>query len=223
MSVSDLNKGIEALDVVKRFRRGRDEVVLGFPDFRLAAGEHAVVTGPSGSGKTTLLHLLAGLLTTSEGTLRVAGQVLAELSESERDLMRASSVGYAFQDFHLLEGYTALENVMLGLAIAKVPVGERRTRAKDALTAVDLEARFHHLPRRLSTGERQRVALARAISHKPRLLLADEPTAHLDRARGEQAVKLLQTSADHLDAILVVATHDPAVISTFATQIEVRS
>lgn len=209
--------------MVHRFKRGREAVVLAFPDFRLEAGEHGVVVGPSGSGKSTLLHLLAGLLVASSGLIEVAGRTLSELKESERDVLRACNVGYVFQDFHLAQGYSALENVILGLGIAQVPAAERRARAAEALRAVDLGSRIHHYPRQLSTGERQRVALARATAHRPTLLLADEPTAHLDHGRSEQALRLLKARADEFGATLVVATHDPLVVRSFKTRITVAA
>jgi putative ABC transport system ATP-binding protein len=206
---------VELRGVRHVFRREREPVGLSFQDLDLARGEHAVVVGPSGSGKTTLLHLLAGLLVASAGTVRVAGRDLATLSEAGRDRYRAASVGYVFQDFHLIDGYTALENVVVGLGLAGVRGADRVGRARRALERLGLGARLHHLPRRLSTGERQRVALARAVAPAPSLLLADEPTAHLDRARASDAMALLREVAVDLDAVLLVATHDPWVVEGF--------
>jgi putative ABC transport system ATP-binding protein len=213
---------VEVREVRHSFRRGRDAVRLTFPDVDLAPGEHAVVIGPSGSGKTTLLHLLAGLLVASEGTVKVAGRDLATLTEAGRDRFRAASVGYVFQDFHLIDGYTALENVVVGLGLAGVRGAERVPRARRALERLGLGARLQHPPRRLSTGERQRVALARAVAHAPALLLADEPTAHLDRARASDAMALLREVAVELNAVLLVATHDPWVVEGFARRVEMR-
>lgn len=213
---------VELRGVRHAFGRGRDPVRLTFPDLDLAPGDHAVVIGPSGSGKTTLLHLLAGLLVASEGTVRVAGRDLATLSEPGRDRYRAASVGYVFQDFHLIDGYTALENVVVGLGLAGVRGAERIARARRALERLGLGGRLQHLPRRLSTGERQRVALARAVAHGPALLLADEPTAHLDRARATDAMALLREVAAELNAVLLVATHDPWVVDGFDRRVEMR-
>lgn len=213
---------VELRSVGHAFLRGRDPVRLTFPDADLARGDHAVVIGPSGSGKTTLLHLLAGLLVASEGTVRVAGRDLGSLSEPERDRYRAASVGYVFQDFHLIDGYTALENVVVGLGLAGVRGVERVARARRTLERLGLGGRLQHPPRRLSTGERQRVALARAVAHAPTLLLADEPTAHLDRARATDAMALLREVAVDLDAVLLVATHDPWVVEGFERRLEMR-
>ncbi|MFM9419235.1 Uncharacterized ABC transporter ATP-binding protein Rv0986 (plasmid) [Thermus thermophilus] len=197
-----------------------EEVALTLPDLELAAGEQVVLLGPSGSGKTTLLHLLAGLLVPSEGEVWVAGMNLAALNESQRDAYRRGKVGYLFQDFYLAEGYTVLENVLLGLGLAGIRGRAAENRAKEVLKTLGLEHRLGHTPERLSTGERQRVALARAVAHRPSLLLADEPTAHLDRSRAKVALELLIHTAIGLKATLVLATHDPWVVGHFPRQVE---
>ncbi|MFZ5992852.1 MAG: ABC transporter ATP-binding protein [Deinococcota bacterium] len=197
-----------------------EEVTLCFPDLEIPSGEQAVLLGPSGSGKTTLLHLLAGLRGPSAGEVWVDGRNLATLSEAQRDAYRRERVGYLFQDFYLMEGYTALENVLLGLGIAGVRGAAALRQAAEILRAVGLEQRLSHPPKRLSTGERQRVALARAVAHRPRLLLADEPTAHLDRSRAATALDLLTQTAKTLGATLVVATHDPWVMERFSRRLE---
>lgn len=197
------------------------EVTLAFPSFEVGKGEQLALVGPSGAGKTTLLHLIAGLLRPDTGQISFDGQTISALSESGRDAYRALSVGYVFQDFHLMPGYSALENVLLGLGLAGMRGPQARERAAEVLTELGLVARLRHTPRQLSTGERQRVALARAVAHRPALLLADEPTAHLDRARGVQALKLLQDTAAGLGATLIVVTHDPLVMDAFERLIEV--
>ena len=201
------------------YRYGED-VTLCFPDLEIPSGEQAVLLGPSGSGKTTLLHLLAGLRVPSAGEVWVDGRNLATLSEAQRDAYRREQVGYLFQDFYLMEGYTALENVLLGLGIAGVRGARALRQATEILRAVGLGHRLSHPPKRLSTGERQRVALARAVAHRPRLLLADEPTAHLDRSRAATALDLLTQTAKTLGATLVVATHDPWVMERFSLRWE---
>lgn len=205
-----------------RFAQAADAIELAFPDFDLAAGEHAALLGPSGSGKSTLLHLLAGLLTPTAGTIVVPGRDLTRATEAERDHYRATTVGYVFQDFNLIDGYSAVENVVVGLGLAGVAARERPERARQALERLGLGDRARHTPRKLSTGERQRVALARAVAHRPALLLADEPTAHLDRTRAEAALGLLRSTAQEMGAILLVATHDPWVYERFERRIEVR-
>lgn len=203
-----------------RHRYGRD-VTLAYPDFTAGAGEQLAMIGPSGAGKTTLLHFIAGLLLPEAGQVRYGDVQVNALSESARDQFRATTVGYVFQDFHLMPGYSALENVLLGLGLAGVRGPEARRRAADTLTRLGLGARLHHTPRQLSTGERQRVALARAVAHGPRLLLADEPSAHLDRARAGQAVSLLQDTALNLGATLIVVSHDPLVMDAFGRRVAV--
>jgi len=208
--------GVRLKGVVLRYG---EEVVLSFPDLELAPGEQVAVVGPSGSGKTSLLHLLAGLRRPDRGEVVVGGRDLAALGEAERDAYRRRSVGYLFQDFHLMEGYTALENVLLGLGVAGVRGKEAVERAASLLRELGLEHRLAHPPRRLSTGERQRVALARAVAHRPGLLLADEPTAHLDRARAQAALEFLLGTAARLGATLVVATHDPGVVQALPRRV----
>lgn len=189
-------------------RHGR-EVTLRYPDLHLQAGAQLAVTGPSGTGKTTLLHLLAGLLRPTAGEVRFGGTQVSALNEAGREVFRRRHVGYVFQDFHLMPGLSALENVELGLRVAGA--GRPRERAREALRRLDLGGRLGHTPAQLSTGERQRVALARAVAHGPDLLLVDEPTAHLDRERAGAALALLLETARELGATLIVVTHDPFV------------
>ena len=196
------------------------EVQLTFPDLQLAWGQNWALLGPSGSGKTTLLHMLSGLLRPTSGQLLVDDQDLGLLSENQLDNYRRSQVSYLFQDFHLLEGYTALENVVLALGLAGQRGGSAYRKASEVLAEAGLAHRLHHTPRQLSTGERQRVALARAVVHQPRLILADEPTAHLDQERGEASLQMLMEAARRLGALLVVATHDPLVTRYFDRRIE---
>jgi putative ABC transport system ATP-binding protein len=205
-----------------RYRHGPD-VRLSFPDFSAQSGEHLALTGPSGAGKTTLLHLIAGLLRPEAGRINFGETSVSELSEAQRDAYRARNVGYMFQDFHLMPGYSALENVLLGLGLSGVRGPQARIRATEVLRELGLEGRLHHSSRQLSTGERQRVALARAVAHRPRLLLADEPTAHLDHDRAVQAVTLLRQTAESLGATLLVVTHDPLVMEAFARRVQVGS
>ena len=205
-----------------RLRHG-PEVTLSFPDFEVGQGEHLALVGPSGAGKTTLLHLIAGLLRPDSGRERDLRrpELISALSEAQRDAYRARSVGYVFQDFHLMPGYSALENVVLGLGLAGMRGPAARTRAAEVLTTLGLGSRLRHAPRQLSTGERQRVALARAVAHRPALLLADEPTAHLDRQRAAQAVRLLQDTAAALGSTLMTVTHDLLVMDAFSRRIEI--
>lgn len=175
----------------------------------IRAGESVAIVGASGSGKSTLLGLLAGLDVPSGGRVFIDGQELTALDEDARARVRAEKLGFVFQAFHLLGGFTALENVMLPLELA----GGRdiRARALEALADVGLADRARHYPRHLSGGEQQRVALARAFVTQPRLLLADEPTGNLDRATGERIAGLLFDLNVERGTTLVLVTHDPAL------------
>jgi len=175
----------------------------------IRAGESVAIVGASGSGKSTLLGLLAGLDVPSGGRVFIDGQELTALDEDARARVRAEKLGFVFQAFHLLGGFTALENVMLPLELA----GGRDIRAcaLEALADVGLADRARHYPRHLSGGEQQRVALARAFVTQPRLLLADEPTGNLDRATGERIAGLLFDLNVERGTTLVLVTHDPAL------------
>jgi ABC-type lipoprotein export system ATPase subunit len=176
----------------------------------VAPGDAVAVTGPSGSGKSTLLNLVAGLDRPTAGKVAVLGRQLDGLREHELTAFRAGSVGFVFQDPHLLPGLTAVENVV----VARLPWQPRReleARARELLTAVGLEQRLDHPPARLSGGERQRVAIARALVGGPPLLLADEPTGNLDAASTEALLALVERLRRALRLTVMVATHDPAV------------
>lgn len=185
------------------------------PHLSLARGGRLAVTGESGSGKTTLLHLIAGLLPASAGRIEIAGEPMTGLSETARDRLRARHVGYLFQAFHLLPGLTALENVTLGMTFRPREGAAPRAAAREALTRVGLGDRLHHRPHQLSTGQQQRVAMARALAGHPTLVLADEPTASLDRSRAQQSLDLLLSFADEVGAALLVVTHDADVLARF--------
>jgi len=190
---------------------GRTEV-LRIPHFELQAGQQAAIRGESGLGKTTLMHIIAGILEADSGSVAVGGAELTGLSEARRDRFRAERLGYVFQTFNLLQGLSALENVMLGLAFGK---GADREAAMAALDRVGLAGKAGHLPRQLSTGQQQRVAVARALANRPCLILADEPTGNLDAARGRKIIQLLRDSASALGSALLVASHDPEVLGSF--------
>lgn len=207
-----LDDAAVVLDRVSRaFPSGPDSVwALRNVSLRVESGEAIGITGPSGSGKTTLLNLIAGLDRPSEGTVIVRGQLLNGLSERKLTAFRASSMGFVFQDPHLLPGLTALENVV----VARLPWRPRRTlepEARQLLAAVGLEHRLDFPPARLSGGERQRVGIARALLSNPSLLLADEPTGNLDAGTTEDLLELIERLRQDMSLTLVVATHDPAV------------
>jgi putative ABC transport system ATP-binding protein len=183
-----------------------DLVILRDIDLAVTQGEAVAVVGASGSGKSTLLALLAGLDTPTTGEVALDGQELFRLDEDARAELRGRSVGFVFQSFQLLQGLTALENVMLPLEIMEKDNAEKE--ARDMLARVGLGERLHHYPRHLSGGEQQRVALARAFVARPRLLFADEPTGSLDAESGATVISLLFDMNREFGTTLVLVTHD---------------
>jgi len=187
--------------------------VIRLRQFELGAGEQVVLVGQSGSGKSTLLNLIAGILLPDAGEVHVNGTNITQLPEAQRDRFRAGNIGYVFQSFNLLQGFTALENVLLGQMFGTGNGGADR--ATQLLKSVGLEHRLHHRPRALSVGEQQRVAIARALVNAPPLVLADEPTGSLDEKNGAAVLELLrQICADGKHTLLLV-THDPTVMKRF--------
>lgn len=196
-----------ASDVSKRVKGPEGElVILTELDLHVAASEALAIVGPSGSGKSTLLGLLAGLDTPTSGEVELLGQALTQLDEDERARLRAGDVGFVFQNFQLLPGLTALENVMLPLELAGV--SDARDRATEMLAEVGIDHRAGHQPLQLSGGEQQRVALARAFVSRPAILFADEPTGNLDGETGRRVIDLMFSLRESHGAALVLVTHD---------------
>jgi ABC-type lipoprotein export system ATPase subunit len=187
--------------------------ILDVPSFHVAAGEQMVLVGRSGSGKTTLLHLIAGISRPDSGSIRIDGIDIARLPEAGRDRFRADKLGYVFQTFNLLPGFTALENVLLGMSFASGRV--RPDRARHLLHRVGLSHRLDHKPAQLSVGEQQRVAVARALANKPKLLLADEPTANIDTRHQQTVIDLIRETSREENVALVLVTHTPEVAAQF--------
>ena len=205
---------LEVLDLKKTYRspEGEEHVVLDMPRFALEAREQVALMGASGSGKTTLLNVIAGILRPDSGRVLFDGEDGAALSESARDAHRARNVGYVFQTFNLLQGYTALENVLLGMLFGP---GADRAFARELLVELGLGERLSYRPAQLSVGQQQRVALARALANRPRLVLADEPTGNLDPDHTRDALDLIQRLCAEHDAALLLVSHDESVLARF--------
>jgi putative ABC transport system ATP-binding protein len=187
--------------------------ILDIPRFRVAEGEQMVLVGRSGCGKTTLLHVIAGISRADSGSIRIDGIDVSRLSEVGRDRCRAERIGYVFQTFNLLPAFTALENVLLGMTFAR---GKRDSdRAHKLLERVGLSHRATHRPGQLSVGEQQRVAVARALANRPRLLLADEPTANVDPANQQKIIDLICENCREESVALVMVTHSQEVANQF--------
>ncbi|MEE8106768.1 MAG: ABC transporter ATP-binding protein [Planctomycetota bacterium] len=191
---------------------GEKHTVVRVPEFALDAGAHIALQGSSGSGKTTFLHLIAGILAADNGRIRIAGEEITGLSEAERDRARAQHIGYVFQTFNLLQGYTALENVTLAMRFG---AGVDRAKAESLLERVGLGDRMAYRPRQLSVGQQQRVAVARALANGPQLVLADEPTGNLDRTHAFEAVDLIREVCRENEAALLLVSHDAAILDRF--------
>ena len=194
--------------------------VLDVPTFEMAAGEQVALVGGSGLGKTTLLNVVAGITPCDAGEVLIGGTDITKLPEAARDRFRAERIGIVFQNFNLLPAFTALENVLLGMAFSG---RADRSRARELLDAVGLSDRLHHQPGRLSVGQQQRVAVARALANSPRLMLADEPTASVDLANQDRIVDLLRTQCRDNGVALLCVTHDPSVAAQFDRTIELET
>ncbi len=187
--------------------------ILDVADFHLAAAEQMVLVGRSGSGKTTLLHVIAGISRPDSGRVRVDDWEITLFSEPECDRFRAERIGYVFQTFNLLSGFSALENVLLAMRFSRGRPD--KTRARQLLERVGLGHRMTHKPAMLSVGEQQRVAVARALANSPKLLLADEPTANVDAGNQQQVLDLIRQTCQEQKVALVLVTHAAEVAEQF--------
>ena len=202
---------VELVALSRHYQLGAETVrALDRVDLTIRYGEHVAIVGPSGSGKSTMLQLLGCLDTPTDGTYRLDGKDVGALGESELASVRNSKIGFVFQGFHLLPRSSARRNVELPLVYAGVKPGERRERARQALSMVGLAERVDHRPDELSGGQRQRVAIARALVTDPAILLADEPTGNLDSKTGAEILDLFDTLRSPERALIMV-THDNAL------------
>ncbi|NQT41327.1 MAG: ABC transporter ATP-binding protein [Planctomycetes bacterium] len=187
--------------------------ILDIADYHVSPGEQVVVVGRSGCGKTTLLHVISGISRPDSGRVKLDNIDLTVLTEAECDRYRAERIGYVFQTFNLLAGFSALENVLLAMRFTGRRVDADR--ARQLLDRVGLAHRVTHKPAQLSVGEQQRVAVARALANRPKLLLADEPTANVDSGHQQQVVDLLRETCREEKVALVMVTHSPDVSDQF--------
>jgi putative ABC transport system ATP-binding protein len=213
---------VQAIGLGKRVTTAEGPlVILDDINFEVAAGASVAILGASGSGKTTLLGLLAGLDAPTNGRVIIDGCDLGGLDEDGRALLRANTIGFVFQSFQLLNGLTALENVMLPLELAGN--SDPRGLAGDYLARVGLDGRLHHYPNQLSGGEQQRCAIARAFAAQPRLLFADEPTGNLDQDTGRRVIDLLFDLNREQGTTLMMATHDEALAANCERRLHLQA
>ena len=205
LKISHLKKSFIAPD-------GTNHVVVNVGSFALANQAQVALEGESGSGKTTFLNLIAGILKPDAGRIVLAGQEMSALNEPARDRLRGTTIGYIFQTFNLLQGYTCLENVLLGMSFGP---GADRNLAEKLLKRVGLGQRLGHYPRQLSSGQQQRVAVARALANQPKLVLADEPTGNLDHKNARESLALIREACRENGAALLLVSHAREVLAQF--------
>lgn len=214
---------IEVSNATKSYRIGEVETrAVDGVSLRIEPGEFTALVGPSGSGKTTLLQLMGCLDKPNSGSIVINGQDVTRLSANRRADLRRDVIGFIFQFFALVPVLDAYENVELPLLLGGMSGAERRARVVELLEAVGLTDRIHHRPDQLSGGQQQRVAIARALAPRPLMVLADEPTANLDTANGEQAMEIMQRLNAQTGTAFIFATHDPRVMAYARRIVELR-
>jgi len=205
---------IRVEEVRKTFRTsdGSSHEVLRIGRLEIPDGAQWVITGKSGSGKTTFLNVLGGIITPDAGRVVIGDTDVTSLSEARRDRFRARHLGYVFQTFNLLDGFDALENVLVAMLFGG---GVDRDRASRLLDRVGLADRSRYRPSELSVGQQQRVAIARALANDPQVILADEPTGNVDPSTGESIIALLKEVCAEKNRSLIIVTHQPQVVASF--------
>ena len=210
-------------NVTRIYKIGEVETrALNGVSLAISDGEFTSLVGPSGSGKTTLLQLIGCLDKPTSGSVVIGGQETTNLSRNQRADLRKGTIGFVFQFFALIPTLTAYENVEMPLLLNGKSLAQRKQRVMELLEAVDLADRAHHRPDQLSGGQQQRVAVARALSTNPKMILADEPTANLDTANGEQVMEIMKKLNQETGVTFVFATHDPRVIKYAARVVTLR-
>lgn len=207
--------------ICKTYWQGDAEIhALQNVNLHIAPGEFLAITGQSGSGKSTLMNILGCLDTPTDGSYRIGGREIGEMSPWELAAFRSRTIGFIFQNFCLVPDLDAQENVELPLLYQGLPRRERRERAREALERVGLASRLHHRPNQMSGGQQQRVAVARAISARPGVILADEPTGNLDRLSGEAVMKIL-VELNNEGKTVILITHDDKIAKTSRRQVRI--
>jgi putative ABC transport system ATP-binding protein len=212
---------LELIDVVKEYPGEPPIRALDGVSLRVDEGEMVGIVGPSGSGKSTLLHIIGTLDQPTSGIVRLAGVETSSMSDRNLSAVRSQLLGFVFQQFFLLDGMSALDNVANGLLYRGIAPAQRRAQAKDALERVGLGTRLGHIPSKLSGGERQRVAMARAIVNRPAIVLADEPTGNLDSKSGASVMELINELHAEGRTIIII-THDRELAASLPRQVSVR-
>ena len=204
---------VEVKELKKSFslKHEKNLSVINVPSFCLGAGDQLAIFGGSGAEKY-LSNLLAGILTADFGSIRIGNIDISALSEADRDVVRAKFIGYVFQSFHLLQGCTALENILVTMSVGGSPNKEK---ARDLLSKVGMSEKENFLPAQLSVGQQQRVGIARALANEPKLILADEPTGSLDPENSKQSIELLKSLSNERECSLIVVSHDRSVVDRF--------
>lgn len=202
----------------KSFKNADGEVshIINIPEFFLAEDFRLAVSGRSGSGKSTFLNLISGIISNDSGSIHFNDVNISSLSEAKRDAFRSKNIGYIFQTFNLLQGFTAIENVMLGMMFSGK---QDKQKAEALLNKVGLVKKINNKPSELSVGEQQRVAIARAVANSPKLILADEPTANLDIKTGELAIDLIKNICEENKISLLLVSHEADIINRFENKI----